>query len=289
MGRYRRYRSRYRDIGIERAMQHIQEARELSRELGGTDEDVKEYFFSLRPSQLLRILDAYEGLYGKEARKYAEETIPAWRSGRRKMSGQNAARLFHLLPRFMPLERKYALVESLWTKFAPRSEYSVCFGRNADARAITELVRNHVNQTVNEHNIPDNLQRRFKWLADGDSQVMQQLLNHFLMRDRQQAIEVSSALVHLILPHIQNGDELKGFRRELKIGGHKVHVFFDSRATEVKLTAGQPRYIAPASYSWIGGLILVAAIGALIWLFNASSSNKQHQSPPAAPAYKHRR
>src|SRR6266700_1037152 len=118
MAQYRRFRSRYRNAGIEHAMRHIEEARELSRELGGTDEDVKEYFFSLRSSQLLRILDAYEGQYGKEARKYAEETIPAWRSGRRKMSGQNASRLFHLLPRFMPLERKYALIESLWTKFA---------------------------------------------------------------------------------------------------------------------------------------------------------------------------
>jgi hypothetical protein len=288
MGQYRRrYSSSYRDAGIERAMQHIREAKELSRELGGTDVDVKEYFFSLPWSELLPILNAYERQYGRAARDYAEETIPDWRSGRRKMSGQNASRLFHLLPRFMPLERKYALIESLWTKFAPRSEYSVSFGRDADAHAIKEIVGEHVNATVNEHNIPDTLQCRFKWLADGDSQVMQQLLNHFLMRDRQQAISVSAAIVSLILPHAQNSDALQGFRRELKIGGHTVHVFFDPRATEVKLTPGAPRYITPRNYYWIGGLLFVAVIIVLIWLFKGSSSNSER--PSSSPNYKHRR
>jgi hypothetical protein len=112
MGRYgRRYGSGYRNAGMERAMQHIREAQELSRELGGTDADVKAYFFRLPLSELRPILDAYERQYGKEARQYAEEAIPEWRSGRRKMSGQNASRLFHLLPRFMPLEQKYALTQ----------------------------------------------------------------------------------------------------------------------------------------------------------------------------------
>jgi hypothetical protein len=282
MGHYRR-----RGAGFERAKQHIREAEELSRELGGTDADVKEYFFSLPPLELLHVLNAYEQEFGRGARQYAEETIPAWRSNRRKMSGQNASRLFRLLPRFMPLERKYALVESLWTKFAPRSEYSISFGRNAEARAITEIVSNHVNATVNEHNIPDNLQCRFTWLADGDSHVMQELLNHFLMRDRQQAIEVSAAIVSLIMPHAQNGNLLQGFRRVLRIGGHTVHVFLDPRATEVKLTAGAPRYIVPANYSWIGGLIFVAVIILLCFLFKGTSSNKDRPSAPST--YKQRR
>jgi hypothetical protein len=290
MGRYRRhYRSRYRDLGIERAMQHIREAEELSRELGGTDADVKEYFFSLPPCELAPILDAYEKKYGREARRYAEETIPAWRLGRRKMSGQNASRLFHLLPRFMPLERKYSLIESLWTKFAPRSEYSVSFGHNADAHSIKEIVGKHLNATVNEHSIPGYLQRRFEWLADGDSVVKQQLLNHILMCDRQQAIEISAAIVNLILPHAQNGTAIQSFRRDLKIGGHTVHVFLDPRATEVKLTPGGPRFIGPPNYSWVGGLVFVAVIIGLIWLITSNSSKKESREPRSPTINKQRR
>ncbi len=109
-----------------------------------------------------------------------------------------------LLPRFMPLNRKYALLESLWEKLAPRSEYSIAFGRDSNARDLGDVVDQHLTATVNGHTIPDALQSRFKWLADGDAQVMQVLLNHFQMRDRQQTIAAVCAEVALILQHTQN-------------------------------------------------------------------------------------
>ncbi len=261
-----RYRRRYRSAGMERALQHIREAEQLSRELGGTDTDVKEYFFGLSQSQLRPILDEYERRHDKAARDYAERTMPAWRSGRRKMSGQNASRLFDLLPRFMTLERKYGLVESLWERLGAKSEYSVSVGPDADAQSISDVLTRHINATVNEHTIPENLKRRFNWLADGDAQVMQQLLNHFLMRDREQAVEITNAIVALLLPHARNGAAMKGFRRELRIGGHLVHVFFDPRATDVSLRPGSPQYKAAPDYSSIGCLVVLALIALFIWL-----------------------
>jgi hypothetical protein len=68
---YRRYnyRGRHRR-GRDRALQHIAEAREFSREVGGADEDVKKYFFSLPSNQLRSILDEYEKKYGRKAREY---------------------------------------------------------------------------------------------------------------------------------------------------------------------------------------------------------------------------
>ena len=112
----RRYQSSYgsRSVGHERALQHIKEAEQLSQELGGTDKDVKAYFFSLPTHQLRTILDAYEAKYGRKPREYAEVTLPKWRSGRVKMSGMNASRLFNLLPPRMPLPEKYKLTENLW-------------------------------------------------------------------------------------------------------------------------------------------------------------------------------
>ena len=74
--------ARHRRPGYERALEHIREAEELSRELGGTDEDVKSYFFSLSGAELRSVLDAYERANGSLAREYAEETMSKWRSGR---------------------------------------------------------------------------------------------------------------------------------------------------------------------------------------------------------------
>ena len=67
MGRRRRSYYHARDIGLERALQHIEDARRLTAELGGTDQDVKEYLFSLSRQQLGPILDAYEQKYGPKS------------------------------------------------------------------------------------------------------------------------------------------------------------------------------------------------------------------------------
>src|SRR5262245_37919653 len=109
-----RYRRRYHgprvDIGHEIARQHIEDARRLTAELGGTDKDVKEYFFALSPRSLNTILDAYERQYGAGPRAYAQSTISRWRSGAVQMSGTVAERLFRLLPPRMPLQEKYRLI-----------------------------------------------------------------------------------------------------------------------------------------------------------------------------------
>ncbi len=280
----RSYRRRPYDAGRARATQHIREARELSRELGGTDEDVKRYFFSLSAAELQVILNAYEKENGREARRYAEETIPAWRSGSRQMSGQNAARLFKLLPRFMPLERKYDLVESLWEKHAPRSEYSVAFGPAADANYVGKVIDQHVTATVNGHTISEALQCRFVWLADGDSQAMQQLLNHFLIRDREQAVTTVSAEVSLILQHARASANLQAFRRELRVGGHMVHIFLDPLATDVKLNPGPPKFKQRPDYSWVWGFLIVGAVATIIALFvwggGTPQGKESGKSPP---------
>jgi hypothetical protein len=265
----RRYGHRSYDAGLARARQHIHEAKLLSQELGGTDEDVKRYFFGLSSSDLRPVLVAYEREHSKAAREYAESTIPLWRCGSRKMSGQVAARLFKLLPRFMPLNCKYALVESLWDKLVPRTEYSIAFGPDADAGRVGEAVDQHLTATVNGHTIPDGLQRRFNWLADGDAQLMQQLLNHFLVRDRQQAIAAVSAQVALILGQLRSAGPVQGFRRELKLAGHTIYIFLDPLATNVTVSPGQPRYQGVPHYAWIWILSAIAAVILLILFFKA--------------------
>src|SRR5215472_11802504 len=107
MSRSRRGRSRSyhgsRSHRRERALEHIAAAKRLTAELGGMDEAVKAYFFSLPPVELTAILDDYQRTYGSNAHQYAANTIAKWRTGRRKMSGEVAERLFSLLPPRMPL------------------------------------------------------------------------------------------------------------------------------------------------------------------------------------------
>ena len=56
-------------------------------------------------------------------------------------------------------------------------------------------------------------------------------------------------------------------RRELKVGGHTVHIFLDPSATVVKLSPGSPRYKLAPDYSWLAWLGLVAVFVVLFLLF----------------------
>jgi hypothetical protein len=62
----------------------------------------------------------------------------------------------------------------------------------------------------------------------------------------------------------------QGSRRELRVGGHTVHVFFDARATEVTLSNGPPRYKEAPDYGCLIGIAVVTVILIVAWLINSN-------------------
>ena len=111
----------------------------ITAQLGGMDQAVKAYFFSLSPVELTAILDDYQRAYGSKASEYATDTIPKWRTGRVQMSGMVAERLFNLLPPRMPLGVKYKLVEGLWHHVGPSSKHRIRVGADANVAEVIEL------------------------------------------------------------------------------------------------------------------------------------------------------
>ena len=207
----RRYQSRgysKYDAGAEAARRHIEAARKLSQELGGTDKDVKEYFFSLPQNKLDVILREYGQRHGSSAKSYAEQTMPKWRSGRTQMSGLVAERLFNLLPPRMPLSAKYQLTQNLWEYFGPSSKKRLRIGLDADVDVAVETVRAHFDEVVLHYTIPDQLERRFNWLSAGDVSVKQELLNHFRSKERQLLSEGARIQLPAMLAHMR--DDIAG-------------------------------------------------------------------------------
>jgi hypothetical protein len=244
-----RYRRRYYgprvDIGHEIARQHIEDARRLTAELGGTDKDVKEYFFALSPRLLNNILDAYERQYGAGPRAYAQGTISKWRSGAVQMSGTVAERLFRLLPPRMPLQEKYRLIENLWTHVGPKSRKVLRVGLDADIDQIIEVVRTHMNDVVVSFTIPTSLEKRFEWLSAGDSTAKQDLLNHFLDHEKTFVVEGAKQRIPVLLEHLSSNTGANTHRAAevLKIGNHELEVAVDRHASGARL---EEPHVAPS-------------------------------------------
>ena len=172
------YRNRRRVSGAEAARKHIEEAKSLTIELGGTDEDVKDWFFNLPSSTLEKIFQRYTKIHGASAGQYARNTFGDWKRKKRRMSGLVASRLFSLLPPLMPLEKKLNLVDSLWQHVGPTRKRLITVGTTTELHTIIEAVEGEVRALTTLWDLPTSMQNRFKWLAQDDSQTYQKLLEH---------------------------------------------------------------------------------------------------------------
>jgi hypothetical protein len=272
MARYRYHRSRYtysRDIGRERALQHIEEYRRLEAELGSTViEAVKQYLFSLPPHQLRVILDDYGQKYGRNARNYAtEQKIREWQTRRVHMGGQTAARLFNLLPPRMPLPTKYQLVENLWNHVGPKSKKTLRVGLDANVEQVLEAVRKHLDGLV-AHRISEELERQFNWLAARDSQVKQDLLNHLRQQYEKQLVAESARLqLPVMIEHLRSeaGQHTHRLAQVLKIGNHELEIALDKSASGVAIVeplAARPAaaFTQAANYKWLWWVVAAIVV-----------------------------
>jgi hypothetical protein len=207
---------------------HIAAAKRLTAELGGMDQAVKAYFFSLPPVELTAILDDYQRAYGSKAHQYATDTIPKWRTGRRKMSGDVAERLFNLLPPRMPLGVKYKLVEGLWHHVGPNSKHRIRVGADANVAEVIELARSKITEFVVNYKIPSNLEGRFNWLSAGDVSVKQMLLSHIQEVEKTIVVEAVRAQVPVMLEHLRSAGLQTGRLAQIvRVGKHELELLMD--------------------------------------------------------------
>jgi len=264
----RSYRHSNVDRGHEFARQHIEEAKAFSREIGGTDEDVKKYFFSLPERDLQIVLDLYEHHYGSQARAYADKTMDSWRTGRVYMGGQTATRLFNLLPPVMPLKIKYQLIANLWTHFGPSSKRKLRIGLDVNIEEVISAIREHIEVVVVGYRIPENLEKRFEWLAAGDTHVKQDLLNQ--LRHMEKALVVEGAKIQLpvMLDHLRSetGHNTYRLAQVLQIGRHELELSLEKHFQGVQLvepsiykTAAQ-NVGSSGDWKWLWWLIGIALL-----------------------------
>jgi hypothetical protein len=259
-----------RNDGYERARQHIEDAQRLSRELGGTDHDVKQYFFSLPVHDLDAIFSEYGKRFGSQPEEYARETFARWKSGRVTMSGTVAERLFKLLPPRMPITEKFKLTESLWNHFGPSSKKRLRIGLSSDINSAIITVEQHITDVVISHQIPNQLEARFSWLSDGDVGVKQQLLNHLRALESKLASDAARLQLPVMIDHLKSdkGTLTHHMVQTLTIGKHQLELFIDRDFEGVALEDWKPPSQATKSVengtNWIFWILVIGGI--VYWL-----------------------
>lgn len=253
--------------GYERAREHISQAAQLSKLLGGTDKDVKEYFFSLPPEKLGRVLNDYERRFGASARAYAEKTFFKWKSRQTQMSGMVAERLFQLLPLHMPLSDKYKLIENLWRHYGPSSKKIMLVGMDAEPDVIASTAQEYLSSVIKESTIPSEVEDRFRWIAAGDVKVRQQILNRLLDAERLLATESIRAQMPMLLNHMHGDQEMLTGQvtQVVKAGKHELQISVHRRHKGVSLVDRMPY---PQSSGNVGCLVILIIIVIAWWVLS---------------------
>jgi len=238
---YRSYRARNR--GLEAALEHIKEAKEFTEEIGGTDQDVKKYFFNLSEDQLEAILEEYGRQYGRSKMEYAYEAYPYWKNGQRKMSGLVAKRLFSLLPPKMPVRKKYELAENVWKHFGPKSSINIIAGPNANVNELAEFIKTKLDEMVDSYYIPDNVRNRFNWLAQGDVTVKEELLNYFREQQKNLSVEKLQQEAPVLQKQVREHGNITGKAKTvLQIDKHEINIWIDAKLDE-NFREGRPENV----------------------------------------------
>lgn len=241
-------------------MEHIRAAEDLSRELGGTDRDVKQYFFSLPKDELDTILNEYQAKYGAQAADYARATMAKWKSGAVTMSGMVAERLYNLLPPRMPLQDKLKLTESLWRHVGPASSKTIYVSPDADIHSVEKVVREYFTKQAVSYEIPKGMEKRFNWLAQGDVSVKQQLLNHFRALEKDLLTRALQTQLPVLQAQFANQASMTtGAAQVLCVGKHELRIEVNPRVEGVSETRPPPPRSA-ADLSWLWWLIGIALV-----------------------------
>lgn len=239
MARHRRSNYRHNTYsGVDYARGHLAQAIAFSREIGGNDKDVKEYFFSLPADELDIILTDYGKKFGEQPENYARRTFHAWKTGARGMSGLVAKRLFELLPHHMPLSQKYKLAENVWHHFGPMSSHYYTIGPAADIDTLANIVAEKLDATVTAYTIPEHIKNRFLWLAAGDVNITEHLLNHFRQAQKKLAIQKLWLEISVLQQQVQNHpDKTEIARSEIRVHKHTISISVNKKfADKIKET-----------------------------------------------------
>jgi hypothetical protein len=229
-GRYRRNKRHSiskRNNGYEQALKHIEEAQVFTREIGGVDKDVKDYFFSLNENQLNKILIEYKKNFGFSAYDYAIKTIPRWKSNNVKMSGLVAKRLFGLLPYHMPLNKKYDLVKSLWEFCGSKTNLTLYVGDDVHLENLFDRINEHLDENVKEHSIKEEINNRFSWLSCKDIKVKEDLLNYYQKLENDILADGLTKRIPVLMRNLKNNQN-SSFQQSTTFGKHTINIIYST-------------------------------------------------------------
>jgi hypothetical protein len=146
-------------------------------------------------------------------------------------------------------------------------------GLDATTDEILDKIMQHIEGVVVHYRIPENLEKRFDWLAAGDVHVKQDLLGYLKHTERSLVVDGARLQLPIMLEHLRSeqGQNTHRLAQVLKIGKHELEVSLERTFSGVALVDPPSRFASVSlqhstgnDYRWFWWIIGIAIF--LFWI-----------------------
>jgi hypothetical protein len=153
------------------------------------DADVVRVILGLDPAVMDELFDLYAKEFGRGAARYARRTRLKWQAGQVRANRQTFERLLVRLPAVMSFDLKCEVLRKLRAEFCQKEDYHLSVDADDWREAVAPLVYSLVEKSYAAE-LPKQVERRLKWLADDDMVVARAILAESQARESRNALEL---------------------------------------------------------------------------------------------------
>lgn len=129
----------------------------------------------LDEDQLAELLDLYKNEFGAGPARYARRTYIKWKTGKVQPNSQTFDRFLRHLPHVMSFDLKCEVMRIFMEEYAAKDRHEIDVYTDDWEEKLEPLVRQIVDKAYSAQ-LPDELERKLKWLTEGDMRSAHKLL-----------------------------------------------------------------------------------------------------------------
>ena len=121
------------------------------------------------------LMKLYRKEFGPGAARYARKTFNKWKTGKVQPNVETYRRFLVHLPEVMSFDLKCETLRLLMEEYTPKADHELSLYVDEWEQKLVPLIEQVVERAFTAQ-LPIELERKLKWLGEGDMQVAQQML-----------------------------------------------------------------------------------------------------------------
>lgn len=162
--------------------------------------DLLKVLLNLNEDSLNQLFKLYKKSFGNGAAYYAKRTYQKWKDGKVHPNRQTFERFLLHLPKVMSFDLKCEVLRLFMEEFCAKENHSLTVYTDDWEEPLTPLVEQVIEKAY-QSELPQEVQKKLTWLADGEIQTAQEIL-------RKSQIEEGKIAVSMLRQEFENIEKL---------------------------------------------------------------------------------